>query len=65
MKNYPSAKIIPLPPKKDYRERLASWVLKNDLNLVVIAVILGWLLLANKWCNGQKTTPQNSFVKSK
>lgn len=65
MKNYPSAKIIPLPPKKDYRERLASWVLKNDLNLIVIAVFLGWLLLANNWCNGQHQNAQYNIEKAK
>jgi len=49
MNKHPQAKVVKLVPKGT----LLGWIARNNLALWFIAIALCWLLLANKWCNGQ------------
>lgn len=60
MKQHPQAKVVKLVPKGT----LLGWIARNNLTLWFLAVALCWLLLANKWCNGEKQGFQYNTTKT-
>lgn len=61
MKNYPSAKIIPMHNRKG----LLDWIKRNDLTLWFLAIALVWAMLLNKFCSGQHENFQYNTTQTK